>query len=525
MECCWRAGTETRYTFKQVIEEMESAECLEGVDMDAFRAYQVRARVHETRLEAAAVAAEEDDDAEPSPYEALKAEADSGDVRSQLEYANELLSGEHIPKNCELAYRYLLRAEEGGDVEAKVKIGELLLAGVVGDEPKTRRALAYKRFDSVRRAITDPRNSHRLRSLYQLGRCLQDGWGVLPDIKRAFAMYQEAARNGHPESEARYALFLELGRGTVADPVTALEFYKRASDHALPEGMFYYAKRLQDGKGVKQDIPQAVRLYELAANHGYVTAYFTLWGIYTNGLAPIPKDPNLALRNAKLGSERRVVGCMLEYADLTRNAELRAQALGPGLAKEQLAFGRMYAQEGVWKKKVERAIELFEAARRHQPSIGCYELGRILFEERLLRRDEGIGLLRQGAAAGILDCCGFLGRCLRKGAFPENSPGEAITVLERAAPLNHCQSLIELGKIHLRNGSPGPQVYKFFKLAYDRGASGGAKWLAKCYQNGWGVARSSEEAKRLLKEVPQRERSEDPDAAVLLMTTMVLGSV
>jgi serine/threonine protein kinase len=522
MRCCWDGAPETRLTFEQVVRDLESAECLRGVDMQAFRAYQVRARVQETRLETAALATV---DAEPSPYGVLKAQADSGDVRSQLEYASELLSGDHIPKDCELAYRYLLRAEEAGNVEAKVKIGELLLAGIVGvDQPQTRRSAAYKRFDSVRREITDPKNGHRLRSLHQLGRCLEHGWGVFPDNKKALAMFREAAQNGFPESEARYALFLDLGRDTVTNPATALEFYKRASDHALPEGMFSYGKRLQDGTGIARDVRQAVRLYELAANHGYVTAYFTLWGIYTNGLAPVQRDPDLALRNARLGAERRVVGCMLEYADLTRNAELGAQALGRGLAKEQLAFGRMYTQDGVWRKNVGRAIDLFEAARRDQPSIGFCELGRLLLEERPARRAEGIDLLRQGSEALNPDCCAFLGRCLRKGIFPEEVAGEAIKVLERAAPLKHSQSLIELGKAHLKSGSPTSQVHKFFKLAYHTGTARGAKWFARCFQNGWGVAPDRQMADRLMAEVAQRKRSEDADATALLMSTMVLDA-
>jgi TPR repeat protein len=157
---------ERRPTFKQVVETTESEECLQGVDIEAFRAYQVG----EMRLEEEALA-----DAGLFRYEVLKAQADSGDVQSQLDYANKPLSGEHIPKDSELAYKYLLRAEDAGDLEAKVKIGDLLLPGVVGaDQPKMRRSAAYKRFDSVRRAITDPKNGYRLHSLFQLGWRLQE---------------------------------------------------------------------------------------------------------------------------------------------------------------------------------------------------------------------------------------------------------------------------------------------------------------------------------------------------------------
>jgi TPR repeat protein len=244
-----------------------------------------------------------------------------------------------------------------------------------------------------------------------------------------------------------------------------------------------------------------------------------------NGLESIPKDPDLALRNAKLGAEHRVVGCMLEYVDLTGNALLRTEALGPGLSKKQLAFGRMYAQGGVWGKKVDRAIELFEAARRQQPLIGCYELGQLLVRERPARRDDGIGLLRQGAAAGNPDCCAFLGRCLRIGAFPETHPGEAISVLEKAAPLRHSPSLIELGKVHLKNGSPTSQVYTFFKRAYETGSARGAKWYAKCLQNGWGITPDPQKAAQLMAEVPQKEKSEDPNVAILLNTIIFYGTL
>jgi TPR repeat protein len=515
MKRCWEPAPESRFTFRDVVEAMETPECLEGVDIAAFRAYQALAKTgappgDDVDMPIAEAAPE------PSPYDVLRQQADGGDTASQVRYADELLTGSNVPQDLGAAYRYLGEAEKAGDIEAKVHVAELLFDGVVNTETpeRTRRREAHGRFHEIYKAIDDPRSGHRLRACYGLGRCAQHGIGGFPDDKKALWFFREGAENGHPESEARYALFLELGKGGRPDPAGALEYSKRASDHGLPEAMFSYGRRLQSGIGVDVNVPGAIDLFDRAAKHGYWIANFTLWAIYTVGLDPVGVDPAKAEYYARQGAEHQVVGCMLEYADLTRRDDLRAKALGPGLGRDQLTFGSMYELGGVWEKNIDRAIELYEAAHRHNPALGRYELGHILIEKRPDRFDEGILLLREGVSKRSFDCCTCLGRCIRLGTVQPAREGEAMAALQVAAASKHPAAYIELGKL-FRTTQEFGLAKRYFECAYSARSWQGAKWLAKCYENEWGVARDSVKAQRLKVEAQKRKALDESMASPL----------
>ncbi|XP_072923191.1 death ligand signal enhancer isoform X2 [Hemitrygon akajei] len=132
--------------------------------------------------------------------------------------------------------RYLLEAKPARDVrDAQRAIKQLEKAAKSG----LREAQAYlgvfytnephRDLQQAVRHFTMASRSGDAASLYHLGICCQQGWGVRKDHQQALDLYQQAAALGHPDAQCALGVFHQKGLGGLpVDLWKALALYQKA---------------------------------------------------------------------------------------------------------------------------------------------------------------------------------------------------------------------------------------------------------------------------------------------------------
>jgi TPR repeat protein len=104
------------------------------------------------------------------------------------------------------------------------------------------------------------------------------GDGVPPSAKAAFAWYSRAAAQGEPESQNQVGAFYELGEGVAENWDLAAKLYHASALQGWTKGQFSFGRAYQFGIGVPQDRRQAIAWFQKAAAQGHGQAeYFAKW--------------------------------------------------------------------------------------------------------------------------------------------------------------------------------------------------------------------------------------------------------
>ncbi|MGB6386246.1 MAG: tetratricopeptide repeat protein [Terriglobales bacterium] len=124
--------------------------------------------------------------------------------------------GEDLPKNLESAAAWYRKAAEHGYGEAQLDLAALYINA--SDYNQARpwcEAAAKKQFAG---------------GFYCLGYLYQHGFGVNPNPKQAFGLYEQGARGGNISSMRALARMYENGEGTKPDHVQALNWFLLAAE-------------------------------------------------------------------------------------------------------------------------------------------------------------------------------------------------------------------------------------------------------------------------------------------------------
>jgi TPR repeat protein len=437
----------------------------------------------------------------PSPIELLRQRAAEDDVDALLQLAQALQTGDGVDPDPDGALALLERADSLGSSEGTLAYSMALMKPTRTQDQKNSGFLRLIALASGDSAIG-------MEAAYQLGVVHRHGCDVVVRTpSTALAYFKQAATGGHPEAEQYYAMYLDQGLGCPADHALACQFYERSSNHASPRGMFRYARMLLLGDGVPPNIPEGVRLFEYSAQHGCNEANFYLWGIFNAGFKEvIPRDPVRAERHARIGAEREIVGCELEYADLlgatAEAGRLRAHALAPGRADVQIEAGRLYEEGIVVPANYDRARALYEAAVANGGKEGLFELGRLVLEQ-FKDPDESARILRIGAEKWCVQCRLFLAEKIQDTTFAAASESEIKDLIVKARGQKSLKAMVMLGRLYLQEESY-PKARKEFESARNGGSADGSEWLAECYAKGWGISRNVEKAAELRAEAQER---------------------
>lgn len=105
-------------------------------------------------------------------------------------------------------------------------------------------------------------------SLYEEGLLYFHGRGVLQDYSRARALWEKAARFGHPESMNNLGIVYGNGLGVPEDARAAFEWFRRCADKGHPLGELNLGRMYLLGVGVDADAGLARSLLERSARQG-----------------------------------------------------------------------------------------------------------------------------------------------------------------------------------------------------------------------------------------------------------------
>jgi TPR repeat protein len=302
-------------------------------------------------------------------------------------------------------------------------------------------------------------NPRIARFLFNLGRAYQrlgsqpglDDAKAVATMRRARLNYDDAAKRGYVSALNNLAVLDESGSTGMTNEAEASTLLRQAAQQGLPLAMYNLGLHYKYGTGdVPHDVVQAAEWFSKAAESGLVSAMVERADALKVGLG-IKPDPLRAIewyqRAADAGSVRAKFKLGLLYLKGVFNA---SEIKDPGQAL--LWFGRAAASAD---------------------SESEYYLARIM--------DSGIGLAsrqpeiserywRLAAYAGYSNAQIELAERLRDGRVlvkPEDSPREAVTLLQRAMAQGSPQAALDLARIY-QTGQLGQKqdILVAMKLAY-----------------------------------------------------------
>ncbi|OLN86080.1 Chitin synthase regulatory factor 3 [Colletotrichum chlorophyti] len=293
------------------------------------------------------------------------------------------------PNDQESAMRLAKRLVEAADV----------LTPNLAD-PKARTRARERYLLDANKILKKLSSAQNPEAMFFFADCLGRGlFGLEPDNKEAFTLYQSAAKLGHAAAAYRTAVCCEIGHeeggGTRKDPLKAIQWYKRAATlgdtpamykvgmillkgllgqpknpreavgwlkraaeradaenpHALHElGLLYESAAPNDA--IIKDEAYAFQLFRQAADLGYKFSQYRLGCAYEYGLMGCPIDPRQSImwysRAAQQGehqSELSLSGWYLTGSDnVLQQSDTEAylwarKAATAGLAKAEYAMG------------------------------------------------------------------------------------------------------------------------------------------------------------------------------------------
>lgn len=277
--------------------------------------------------------------------------ANSGNAMARITMAQMYIEGAGVPKDPELAVRWLERAQEKEPNESAYYLG--LIAEAAKDQA---RAISL---------LTKAANNKYLPAMVYLGNKFLNGTGVqanaeearkwftaaveagLPSakvnlgviaeyeaaqekdkdkqkelFKKALALYQEAADLKVGEAYNKMGYYYENGLGVTKDDAKAYEWYKKGSDAGVAVSTFNLGVLNEEGRGVKaKSEPEALQYYYTAAKAGLPAGQTALAQRYRGGKGGLDKDPIAAMAWLEKAAQAGNVNSQIELANMLETGE------------------------------------------------------------------------------------------------------------------------------------------------------------------------------------------------------------
>lgn len=153
---------------------------------------------------------------------ALKARAEAGDVKAQVELGTAYASGQGVTADDGEAVKWFRKAAEKSDAAGEYSLAEMYLTGR----------------------------------------------GVSADLSEAEKWMRRAAEDGDARGQFNLAAMYAQGQGVPKDDNEAARWMRKAADHGLAAGQFGLGSMYAHGEGVPQNAAEAVKWYRKAGDQG-----------------------------------------------------------------------------------------------------------------------------------------------------------------------------------------------------------------------------------------------------------------
>jgi TPR repeat protein len=405
--------------------------------------------------------------------------AELGNRTAQSNMGRLYWSGQGVPQDFMEAAKWFRKAAEQGDPAAQYGLGLCYTEGkgVTKDEAKALKwfcgAAQQGNADAVERLRKIAEQGNAVAQL-TVGECYAGGKGVTKDEAEAVNWLRKAADLGDPVAQCKLGICFAEG-----EAAEAAKWFRKAAEQGYADAQYWLGLCYKDELGVKRDDKKAVECLRKAAEQGHAAAELWLGRCYERGILGVAKISEKAVEWLRKAAEH-------------------------GNADAQCDLGSRY--DGGWggvPKDRAKAAEWFRKAANQghagaQFHLGLWyhtEHGNARYGEGQPLALEAVKWLQKAAEQGHVAAQYWLG-CLVYGGWSfgvSHDDAKATYWLRKAA--EH-----ELVKDWRKDWSDNHYVHD-------------AQWeLAKCYAQGRGVSRDSEEASKWFHEA---HRNKQKDAETL----------
>ena len=154
--------------------------------------------------------------------EALRLQAEAGNIRAEYELGSRYIDGRGIAPDMKLAVQWLEKAAANGFAPAQ----------------------------------------------YRLGSLYRDGKGIRNDVKLAYAWFKRAAEQGNARAMHNLAVVLAEGSNGTPDYAAAAEWFRKGAEYGIKDSQFNVAILYARGLGTQQDLVQSYKWFCAAADLG-----------------------------------------------------------------------------------------------------------------------------------------------------------------------------------------------------------------------------------------------------------------
>jgi hypothetical protein len=213
--------------------------------------------------------------------------AENGCVMSQMLYALDLMMGRGVRRNPVQAAEYFKKAADGGSLYAQFMSGVNHLYGIgltrdeeaaigyfrnVADCLPIARAFLASLF--IRRTNLFTRLQKRYQMKVRTWSTFPERCEITNDVGEAIESLKHEAALTNPTNMFMYGFCLELGFGVECNPRRAVELYRMATKNGSLHAMYRLALCLCDGVGSERNLREAILWLRQAADYGYPDAQF-----------------------------------------------------------------------------------------------------------------------------------------------------------------------------------------------------------------------------------------------------------
>lgn len=234
------------------------------------------------------------------------------------------------PTKVEYKHHYEKLAEEG-DISAMNSFGLLLYHG------KNGYPIDYEKASYYFKIAADQGNPD---AMYNYGRMLLRGKGVVSNKEEACYYFQMAAERGNVKAMNNYGMMLFNGEGVQSNKVKASHYFKKAADRGNVKAMHNYGMMLCKGKGIQENKREASRYIKMAADQGDANAMASYAMMLSNGEG-VRMNKKEAGQYYKMAADKGNVNAMNHYGMMLYNGD------GIDINKEEAShYYKMAADNG-----------------------------------------------------------------------------------------------------------------------------------------------------------------------------------
>ena len=337
-----------------------------------------------------------------------------------------------VDANIEKAIRYYSIASDF-DCDAKHRYAELTMTAEAS-YLKAKDFFWQKQYDKCveyiknSKFVDDSSHQHLMATCY-----LKGGFGVLPDHKLAFQLFEKAAAQGNPKSMNCLSQFYLAGEAGIVEKNVekGMSLLKKAMDMNYPAAYAQMAHLLLMGThfGDNKNVKTALEYAHKAANMGFTPANQIIADCYQKGIG-VEKN----IEKANDYYRRALVEC--------DNQEVENQLQDNG----QKVFSQFtLAFEG---KKIEDIIFYKQINDRD----GIFDYARACLSGYRVKRDynEGVKYLQKAISLGHIEAITILGICYDLGLGVRKDHNVALELFRKASKAGDCQGTFNLATYYLK---------------------------------------------------------------------------